>query len=272
MTAQWNFSILTTGDLQLALEDLFENRKKHTDKSAASTIYLGQLAPLLEKIQALPPVFRRRRPFAEELYQTDLLHDGLGAAIFFFTEAVARHPKLSAGLKRAVMSVRESFVPALSDLKATYADEAHTARKRRDELKTHRQALKSIPVPSDPPGKATMLDWVEDFITQGETLDDLLSDRATAQATANEATREQARDLRLKTIRKLNGYRSALADELEDHDASEGEDLDALIFGYFDELAGMRPGRSTTGGSEESPPKEEDEAPPPSDDERTRTP
>ena len=264
MATEWNFNILTTGDLQLGLEDLFESHMKHVAHSEIGEAYLTKLGPLVKAIQDLPPAFRRQRPLTEELLRTDRLHHALGGSIFTFTEAILRNPRASDEFKGTVTKIRDTFIPSLRDLQTNYADEACMARKRREDLPTYKATLTAIPVPGGRTEKATLLDWFDDFLDQGVKVDDLLNERASILAKGNEITQQRARDLRLKTIRLLNRFRKSLADEIEDADSIPAN-LDALIFGYFDEMCAMRPGFTPSGGMKppEGDAQPQSDSPPP---------
>jgi hypothetical protein len=86
-------------------------------------------------------------------------------------------------------------------------------------------------------GGRTLYDWAESFVTEGEALDQLLSSRA--DVTANVTSRAEAGALRSTVVGKLGNLRDALTDELEENDALP-PNLEALIFGYFEELDRLR--------------------------------
>lgn len=156
---------------------------------------------------------------------TDTLHDGLGGAIWFMTEAYLRSPVVSPQVADTARRIRATFIPALNELNATYATEAHAALQRKELLEQHRDALESLPVAEN----KTMFDWTKAFVEAGERLHQLLSDRADAA----EGSRKEAGALRAGTIGMLNRLRGTLADEVE-HDPALPRDLDDQVFGYFD--------------------------------------
>lgn len=172
---------------------------------------------------------------AEELAQTDVEHDGFGAAIWHYTEAVRLAPGLSDEARAAAAKVRETFIPALSLLTSSYATEAAHALGKRERLPQHKDAFALLPVP----GKKTLRAWVDGFITRGEALDGLMRARADHNATASGRDRSEARTLRGETIGLLGRLRSALADELA-HDPQRLASIDAELFGYIDQLAADR--------------------------------
>jgi hypothetical protein len=98
-------------------------------------------------------------------------------------------------------------------------------------LKTLEADLKLFPIA----GGLTLLDWVTDFLDAGQSLNDLLSNRADM----DESGRKDASELRSQTIGLLNRFRGALADEVEENTALP-RTLDQQVFAYFDELEGMR--------------------------------
>jgi hypothetical protein len=91
--------------------------------------------------------------------------------------------------------------------------------------------LKSIPIA----GGMSLYDWCTGFIDSGETIAKLLSERADTDTGA----RREAGKLRTSTISILGRFRASLADEMATNKALPA-DLDARVFGYFDELHDMR--------------------------------
>jgi hypothetical protein len=81
----------------------------------------------------------------------------------------------------------------------------------------------------------SLYDWCNGFVAQGEQIGTLLGQRADITA----QSRREAGKLRASTVGILGRFRAALADEMA-IDKSLPADLDAKVFGYFDELSAMR--------------------------------
>jgi len=194
---------------------------------------------ILGELEALPEAKEFKIPFTKELAEADELHDGIGGAVWSITEAALRHPRLSKELKAAAGRIRDAFVPKLAELIATYQDEAARAKARRKQVAARDDDLRLFPVPGDP--GHTLLDWVNDFLDQGEALDELMSQRATVtgEAGGEPGDRSAAMTLRARAIGIIGRCRGALADEASTND-SLPKNLDKLVFGYFDELAKAR--------------------------------
>ena len=225
---------LTLGDLQVGLKDLFGARLSHFQSTNTYTLYGPMLAARRDEIAALPEALTSNRPKAARLAEVDVRHDGIGAALWHLSEAIVRHPDSSPELREHAVHVREGFVPRLGVLKEKYADEAHAALKNRDKLTTLEADLRSIPTPHG--GDA--LAWATAFVTSGEQIGELLSDRATIEAGAASA----AGSLRGATVGLLYRARQALEDEVA-HNKTLPRNLVKLVFGYFDVLQGFRESR-----------------------------
>jgi hypothetical protein len=223
--------LLTLSDLKLGLSDLLGKRKPALLRSSSGRTYEPMLAKKLEEISALPPAVIGGKALAAELEETDVEHDSYGAAIWYMTEAYLRHPELSPEAAAAARRIRQAFIPALSELKASYADEAKAALDRKQKLKEHKADLERFPTADG----ETLHDWVGGFLDAGARLHSMLSDRADAK----ETSRKGAGALRSATIGLLSRLRAGLADEVE-HNPKLPPDLDAQVFGYLDELHAPR--------------------------------
>jgi hypothetical protein len=235
---------LTMTDLRLGLADLFDKRGDALKATQTGKLY----GPILgAKRKAIDAVFAASaatvRTAAGDIAEIDELHDGLGAAVWHYTEAVSVHPFLDPELRMAARRVREAFIPDLGALRDSYADEAAAAQQNRPKLSELESDLRRF---STPDGK-TLYDWVSAFLDQADKLSRQLSARA--QATGFEAFRQHTA-LRVTTIGLLGRFRAALRDEMTEHPALP-RDLDARTFSYFDELVRMR-----DAASEAAPPAE----------------
>lgn len=247
----------TLSDLQLFLRNLFEVRTARLKGSNIWLVYEPALRKHQKDLDALPPALLGPKALAEELAAADALHDGFGGAGYFLLEAYLRLPTASAAVKDAAKRVREAFVPSLSELQISHADEAHRARERRTKLSALEADLRLFPVMA-PEGHEkkhpTLYDWFEGQLDAGDKLDALLSSRAD-KATGSRAA---AATLRSSTLGTINRFRTALGDELAGNPKLPA-DLDAKVFAYFDLLASMR----AAGSTEEAPPPPDDPTPSP---------
>jgi hypothetical protein len=233
-------------DMKIGLADLLDNRNKALVSTKAGQSYQPMLAQKRAAIDALPPALVGGRPLAADLADTDAVHDGVGTALWHFTEAYLNLPGAPPEIVAAARRIRAAFIPKLDELGDSYASEAAKAQARRDDEQKLKADLKLFPVV----GNNKTLDlWVDQFLTAGEKLDVLLGKRAD-----NTVGRANAGKLRTSTIGLLNRLRSALADELE-HDAKLPRNLDSQVFAYLDQLAKMRAagGSSPSGGEEPLP-------------------
>ncbi len=237
---------LTLSDLALGFRDLFDQRFADLHLSQSGKLYAPMLAQRRAAIEALPGALTGGRPLATELGQVDEHHDGFGSAIFAYTEALLRAPDTTADVRAAAQRIRDAFIPHKGTLQESYADEAAMAKKNRPALAERKADLESIPLPS---GK-TLYTWAEAFLDAGDTLDKLLSHRTLIEADAS--GNENAGQLRGSTIGLLNRFRSALGDELL-LDAALPKNLDARVFGYFDELDARRKGARARSDDDSTP-------------------
>ena len=222
---------LSLAALKVALADLFNERHPALVLSSAGKTYESILQQKKQQIDALPAVLTGGKPLAEAIAEVDDEHDGFGAAIWYLTEAYVRCPKVSAPVRAAALRIRAAFVPQLDELRASYVDEAHAAMDHKKQLATLKADLQLIPIAEG----LTLLDWAQGYVGAGEHIGSLLSQRADADTGA----RSQAGKIRSATLAVLGRFRGALGDEIEVNEALP-RDLDARVFGLFDELAQMR--------------------------------
>lgn len=223
---------LTIDDLFLGLKDLLSSRRTDLEASAIGRAYAPQLA---SRVAQLEDVAERKttRPNAAELGKADDDHDGFGQGIWLYTEAAIVTPGISENARSAAQRIREAFIPVRSVLSDSYAEEAARAKKNRSRVAELENDLKSLPVPD---GKS-LYDWVIGFLDAGDSLDRLLSERSTAEATASTGTSSTV--LRATTIGLLRRLREALRDEVSAN-ADLPRDLEQRVFAYIDELANRR--------------------------------
>lgn len=228
---------LLLSDLRLALPELLDDKADRLAGTHTGRLYAPRLAERRAAIESLPaPIAAEGRPLAEELAQADAEHDGYGAAIWHYTEAVRLCPGVSDETREAALTVREAFIPELALLGSSYATEAAHALGKRERMPEHRHAFSLLPVP----GKKTLRAWIDGFVSRGEALGALLRARAGhSAASTGDRSRADAATLRMETIAVLRRMRAALADELAD-DLTRLASLDAELFGYLDQLAADR--------------------------------
>ena len=225
---------LSLADLLLGLRNLATERQEDLLLSGTGKLYSKKLAKLQAQIEALPDAMRGGRPLSQQLGDKDDEHDGIGEAIYYVTEAVLRLPTATAEVKEAAQRARDAFVPRLSTLRASYADEAAAASRKRQALETRKADLLAFSVPF--PAGATLYDWARSFVEAGEDLDKLLHNRSLL---GNDGLSAPAIKVRSVTLGVLTRFRAALADEIEE-DLALPRDLEAKIFSYFDQLDAMR--------------------------------
>lgn len=220
------FRRLNLADIYLGLEDLFTKRHEALLLTRAGKGQEEVLSVQRDEINALPATMTGGRAFADELAAADDEHDSLGYALWHLTEAYIRAPGSSPDLVETAQRVRDAFVPEISALQASYADEAAAAGFRKDHLTTLEADLKRLPIKG-----GSAYDWAVAFVAAGEKLSKLLSQRADAES----VTRKNAQILRSETIGILNDLRRALMREKK-RNAFLPANIDELIFGYFDTL------------------------------------
>ncbi|MRG91253.1 hypothetical protein [Polyangium spumosum] len=222
---------LSLAALKVALANLFGERHPVLVLSSAGKMYEPILLEKKQQLDALPAALTGGKPLAETIAEVDDDHDGFGAAIWHLTEAYVRCPNVSAPVRAAAARIRAAFIPQLDDLQATYVQEVHAAIDHRKQLDTLKSDLQLIPIAEG----LTLLDWAAGYVGAGEQIGFLLGQRADADT----GSRSQAGKLRTGILAVLGRFRAALGDEITMNKALP-RDLDAQVFGLFDELAQMR--------------------------------
>lgn len=222
---------LSLAALKVALADLFDKRHAALILSSAGKTYEPILLEKKKLIDELPAVLTGGKPLADEITDADFLHDGYGGAIWHICQAYKRCPGTPPAVIEAIKSIEDAFIPDLEDLKASYVQEANAAIKHKQDLVTLEIALKSIPIA----GGMSLLDWGNGYVSGGELVGTLLSQRADA----DNGARREAGKIRAATVAVLGRFRGALGDEVSITPALP-KDLDSKVFAYFDELDAMR--------------------------------
>ena len=238
-------------DLKLGLKELAENpvKLKLLAGTAAGMLYLPLLARKRAEIDTLSPaVVDAGRPLAEELGTEDGLHDGFGLAIWYLSEAYRHVPGLATDLREALATVREKVISSRGEVTKPYPQEAARALGRIQVMPEIKPALEKFPVAVG----GTLHDWVVAFNQHGSNLHELLAERGaqTAQSTGG-AVAKKAVQTRAETVGVVGRFRTALADEI-DANPNLPRDLDARIFGYFDELLRMREEREARAAADKT--------------------
>jgi hypothetical protein len=226
-----SFRFLNLADLKIGSDDFVTKRQAALNLTKVGVGYEAILAHQRKGIDELPAALTGGRPLAEELALVDEEHDGFGLGLWHLTEAYLQAPGVSAPVREAAARVRAAFIPERAALKESYADEAEAAARRKEKLTTSEADLKLIPIAEG----GSLFDWATSFLSAGEKLSTLLSQRADTDTTL----RKHANTLRSETVGILNELRRAVAREQERR-ADLPKDLDAQIFGYFDLLEEQR--------------------------------
>ena len=233
---------LDLGELQLAVTELARGERKTAfEQTKASGIYMPSLDAWLVRVEKLPPEVMKL-PKVELLKSADGRRDALARAIWHLSQATLVHPDIAGEVELAATVATEHFVPDLSVTRQTYAEASRAAVSNTTDLETHRAALAKLQTPE---GK-TLADWVTSFAQAGQTLGALHQDRGTE--VANSSTRAGAGPLRSEIIGTLNEMRSVIQREVATN-LTLARNLEAQIFGYFDELqrlAALRTGQPGT--------------------------
>ena len=218
---------LTLADLGEGLGDLLDKRGKSLEATQTGKLYGPILAAKRKAIEhALKVVLETK---AGDLSETDAQHDGLGGAIWHFTEAVLCQPFVSVERRDAARRIREAFIPDLGLLSDSYADEAAAAKANRPKLVAFEAELRMLPTPDG----QTLYDWAVAFVNKGDELARKLAART--QGSALDAFRQQTA-LRVTTIGLVGRFRASLRDELKENPALPAT-IEADLFGGFDALS-----------------------------------
>jgi hypothetical protein len=217
---------LTLADLGEGLADLLDNRAKALEATQTGKLYGPILAAKRKAIEhALKAALEAK---SGDLSETDAQHDGLGGAMWHFTEAVLCQPFVSAERRDAARRIREAFIPDLGVLSDSYADEAAAAKANRPKLVEFEAELRMLPTPDG----QTLYEWAAAFVDKGDQLARKLAART--QGSALDAFRQQTA-LRVTTIGLIGRFRASLRDEIKDN-PSLAETIETDTFAGFDAI------------------------------------
>lgn len=226
---------LTINDLKLGLEELLDpNKPRYAELSATKAfgVYGDDLKHKLKLLRGVSPeVPGVSRITTFEITETDQAHDGFGGAIYYTTESYLRAPDTPRELRNTALELRDIFINNLAELRGSYADEASRAKARLPKLEEYKSKLEMFPIA----GGKTLYDWAKSYINSGIKLDKLMSERSYVEAGQSDPARSAAGTLRAETISLLATMRLTIQYELTQN-KSLPPNLDALLFGYFDEL------------------------------------
>ncbi len=218
---------LTLADLGTGIADLLDNRAKSLESTQTGKLYGPILSAKRKAIEHALKIALEAK--SGDLSETDAQHDGLGGAIWHFTEAVLCQPFVSVERRDAARRIREAFIPDLGVLSDSYADEAAAAKANRPKLVALEAELRMLPTPDG----QTLYEWAAAFVDKGDELARKLAART--QGSALEAFRQQTA-LRVTTIGILGRFRASLRDEIKDN-SSLSATIESDLFSGIDALA-----------------------------------
>jgi hypothetical protein len=226
---------ITLGDLQTGLNDLFTNRLVDLRKSRIAQLYEDELLARRAEINALPiELTSAPRPLTERIDLADDEHDGAIRVLWYITQAALEDPLASPDLKAAAKKIREQLGLSLSDTRQKASDEIQIARGRAARVEELKPELTRFPLPGD----RTLYDAARAYLAAAEELNTLLSERASLEAMSEE-DRSRVRSLRPEIVGLFGRLRRAMGDEIRQNPELP-RNLDAQVFGYFDELERIR--------------------------------
>jgi hypothetical protein len=230
---------LTINDLKLGLTELLDPNGKRfpvLSVTKAWSFYRDELQQKQQELQALPPdVAGATRQSTSVLTETDDLHDGFGGALYYQTEAYLRAPDTSRELRIAIQELRDTFITKLSELRSSYSDESTRAKERLPKLEIYKSKLQLFPIA----GGKTLYDWAKSYLNNGIKLAELMSARAFTEASFTDPVKSKAASLRMEAVGVILNLRVLLQQEMKQN-TSLPPNLDALMFGLFDELQQKR--------------------------------
>ena len=202
-----NLTVLTLGDVKMAVDELCGARAEDADKTRAGHLYMPILRGLKVELDAVPAHLIGGLPLADALAEADANHDDCGNAIWFLSEACKRLPGMKPKLLEAVLKAQETFVPSRGVLRKPYLNEAQDSDALQPAFAAQRATLAKIPTPDG----QTFADLVGNFLGAGQQIKALINQRADD---TEGLSRGQFTELRNRAISAISNFRSGHIDEL----------------------------------------------------------
>ena len=149
-------------------------------------------------------------------------------------EATQKSPRASESLKRAAKEIIEALKLSAADTMVSYPQEAINAKDREEIIEKQKENLQLFKLPEG----GSLYDVAQDYLSAAKDINALLSERA-KQESMSETDRREVPQLRVQIIAEIGRCRAALVDELKTN-GNLPNNIDSLIFGYFDELQQQR--------------------------------
>jgi hypothetical protein len=243
-----SMSYIMLSDVLLILDDMLITKRPSLEGTLSFKIYGGALDGLHVQVKGVEAALAKK-PLAQELEETDFIHDINGKAAFHIGKGLIDVPKLSEDSRNLLLKVRETFVPSVKSPAESYEDEAAASKKKTDALAAMKGKLEAFPVA---PG-ITLYTLLSDHVEAGLKLDTLLSSRAEVTAVNESKRAKDAGILRSKAIGLLGKFRDSLSHEVAEN-AALPRDLASVTFSYFDQISASREGRYPVTPATPTPP------------------
>jgi hypothetical protein len=212
------------------------SRRELLLSTGTGSIHFPLLVARNAEIEALPAPLTKRRPVQSELSDKDARHDAFAEAIIAMTEGYRAlalwFPELAAVAER----IQLALVPTRSVKIRSYVATRQQAPTLRESLAALEPDLRRLPVASEEGEVQTLYEWAEAYVAAAEGLGDLVDLRWALEAKVQPTDRKAAVTVRATAITAITRCRETLAAELEARPELP-RNLDALIFGPFDDLA-----------------------------------
>lgn len=244
-----NITGLDLGTLFMFLDYLFNPYRPEDDPEAVAAlekaldvmqrsysmkVFLPSLESAHGELAAMPEVVAEVGQYLSvELAEADFDHDGFGGATHHISEAIRRLPRAAERVKKAAARLQTEVIPALADLRQSYAKEAANARARRPIVAELADDLRAMPTPDG----GTLYDWAMGYIEAGERLHGLLQQASLRKAAAARRPDEvKLAGLRTRVVSLISRARQRLAEEVALGTNDLPENAEQLVFGYLDRL------------------------------------
>jgi len=227
---------LSLSDLELVLQHLLNRRGDDLRRLSAGANYERALLRYQQRLVDIAGEVdgpTQGRPLATELEEVDRYHDGFGAAVWHQLQSYLRLPTASDALKATASELLDVFIPALIELRSSFADEAARARQRRQLLAFYERSLREFAVF----GGGTLYEWVDAQISHGEALERLLQQRLRLEQSRPGPLDDQA--LHAELLLVLDRLRRTVQGEVVVR-ADLPRDLEDRLFSFFDLLEATR--------------------------------